>query len=325
MQPGLPGSPTGNATPPPPGSSFDPLGPDQVTPLPPDAVGPYGPQPTASEAPVTAVGGPADGSSGGANPGGPGGRPPDSPVGGPGAGGPSASDATWGPLTGALSALGITSPSFSGFSLAPTLVTTTGAVAMAMAFGIFGKRRRDGNPPAPDAQLAAAAAAGIGAMVLPPMSDIEAAEAMMPRWRRPSLLQARKADPIRDATPSPRLSFDHGLVGPLDGRERRLIRYRAVRMLDTPDELRGTETGYLDRGDEVQLLEKYGAYWLVLCPDGRQGWVHNMTLGDVVDEHVQADRAVATMPLAADTWTMGESDDDTNVLETYLDARRREP
>ena len=195
---------------------------------------------------------------------------------------------------------------------------------MAMAFGIFGKRRRDGDPPAPDEVLATAAAAGVAAMVLPPTSDIEAAEAMMPRWRRPSLLQARKADPIRDATPSPRLSFDQGLIGPLDGRERRLIRYRAVRMLDTPDELRGTETGYLDRGDEVQLLEKYGAYWLVLCPDGRQGWVHNMTLGDVIDEHVQADRAVATMPLTPETWTMGEADDETNVLDTYLDARRRE-
>jgi hypothetical protein len=206
------------------------------------------------------------------------------------------------------------------------LVSTTGAVAMSMAFGIFGKRRRAGAPPAPDEQLAAAAAAGAGiaAIALPPESDIEAAEAMLPRWRRPSLLQARKADPIRDATPAPRLTFDHGLVGPLDGHERRLIRYRVVRMLDTPDELRGTETGYLDRGDEVQLLEKYGAYWRVLCPDGRQGWVHNMTLGDVIDENVQPDRPVATMPLAAETWTMGESDDDSDVLEAYLESRRRD-
>jgi hypothetical protein len=233
---------------------------------------------------------------------------------------------TWGPLTASLSALGISGPTFVGLAAAPMLVSTTGAVAMSMAFGIFGKRRRDGEPPAPDEQLAAAAAAGAGiaAIALPPESDIEAAEAMLPRWRRPSLLQARKADPIRDATPAPRLTFDHGLVGPLDGHERRLIRYRVVRMLDTPDELRGTETGYLDRGDEVQLLEKYGAYWRVLCPDGRQGWVHNMTLGDVIDENVQPDRPVATMPLAAETWTMGESDDDSDVLEAYLESRRRD-
>jgi hypothetical protein len=195
---------------------------------------------------------------------------------------------------------------------------------MAMAFGIFGKRRRDGEQPAPDEQLAVAAAIGVASLVMPPESDLEAAEALMPRWRRPSLLQARKADPIRDATPAPRLTFDQGLVGPLDGQERRVIRYRVVRMLDAPDELRGLETGYLDRGDEVQLMEKYGAYWLVLCPDGRQGWVHNMTLGDVVDQQRQPDRPVATMPLAAETWTMGEADDDNDVLEAYLQSRRRE-
>jgi hypothetical protein len=252
------------------------------------------------------------------------GGPSDSPVAGSTNGRPSGDHGTWGPLTSTLTALGISGPSFGGFGAVPTLVTTTGAVAMAMAFGLFGKRRRDGEPPAPDEALAMAAAAGValGAMVLPLESDIDAAEAMLPRWRRPSLLQARRADPIRDATPAARLTFDQGLVGPLDGHERRLIRYRVVRMLDTPDELRGTETGYLDRGDEVQLLEKYGAYWRVLCPDGRQGWVHNMTLGDVVNQVVQPDRPVATMPLAAETWTMGESDDDTDVLEAYLESRR---
>jgi hypothetical protein len=282
--------------------------------------GGLGPDGTPGDAPGTPGDAPGD------NPGEGSAGSSDSPTAGSTTAGASGDAATWGPLTATLSALGINGPVFGGLAAAPTLVTTTGAVAMSMAFGIFGKRRRDGEPPAPDAQLAAAAAAGAGiaAIALPPESDIEAAEAMLPRWRRPSLLQARRADPIRDATPAPRLTFDHGLVGPLDGHERRLIRYRVVRMLDTPDELRGTETGYLDRGDEVQLLEKYGAYWRVLCPDGRQGWVHNMTLGDVIDEHVQPDRPVATMPLAAETWTMGESDDDSDVLEAYLESRRRD-
>ena len=273
--------------------------------------------------------GSTDGSDGGTNPGDPlddgSGGASNSPAGG-GATGGSAGDAlTWGPLTSALTALGISGPAFGGFAAAPTLVTTTGAVTMAMAFGIFGKRRRDGEPPAPDEELATAAATNlaIAALLVPPESDVEAAEAMLPRWRRPSLLQARKADPVRDATVAPRLTFDKGLVGPLDGHERRLVRYRVVRMLDSPDELRGTETGYLDRGDEVMLLEKYGAYWKVLCPDGRQGWVHNMTLGQAVDEDVEPDRPVATMPMAAETWTMGESDDDTDVLEAYLESRRR--
>jgi hypothetical protein len=298
--------------------------------LPADGNGASATAPEPTDAPVTGVIGSIDGASGGAGPGDPSGGsdgtsggPLDSPAGPVSGGSTSAGHATWGPLTSALAALGISGPAFGGFTLAPTLVTTSGAVAVAMAFGLFGKRRRDGEPPAPDEELAAAAGIGVGAMLMPVENDIAADEALLPRWRRPSLLQARRADPIRDATPAARLSFDHGLVGPLDGHERRLIRYRVVRMLDTPDELRGTETGYLDRGDEVQLLQKHGAYWLVLCPDGRRGWVHNMTLGDSVDERIEPDRPVATMPLAAETWTMGEADDDSDVLEAYLESRRR--
>ena len=35
------------------------------------------------------------------------------------------------------------------------------------------------------------------------------------------------------------------------------------------------------------------------------------------------DQPTATMPIAADTWTMGESDIDSDVLEAYLASRRR--
>jgi hypothetical protein len=203
-----------------------------------------------------------------------------------------------------------------------------------MAFGMFGKRRRDGDPPAPDAVLAEAAASGVAvgdaaALVavgaVPGTPDHIAnpldGELAMPRWRRPSLMAARKADPIRDATPAPRLTFDHGLVGPLDGRERRLIRYTLVRLLDQPDELRGAEIGFLDSGDEVQLLEKRGVYWLVLTPDGRQGWIHKMTLGEVVGDSAPS-APTATMPIDAETWTMGD-DIDGDVLAAYLESRRR--
>ena len=162
------------------------------------------------------------------------------------------------------------------------------------------------------AEKAAAAAA---ALLLDP-------ELAMPRWRRPSLLEARRADPTREATVAPRLTFDHGLVGALDGRERRLIGYNVVRLLDSPDELRGVEIGFLDQGDEVQLLEKRGVYWLVLCPDGREGWLHKMTLGEVVGEASMQSSPTATMPIAAETWTMGD-DVDGDVLTAYLESRRR--
>jgi hypothetical protein len=144
----------------------------------------------------------------------------------------------------------------------------------------------------------------------------------MPRWRRPSLLEARKADPTREARDVPRLTFDRGLVGPIDGRERRLIRYNLVRLLDIPDELRGTELGFLDQGDEVQLLEKRGVYWLVLCPDGQQGWIHKMTLGEAIGPAPITSTPTATMPIAAETWTMGD-DVDGDVLAAYLESRRR--
>ncbi len=217
--------------------------------------------------------------------------------------------------------------------LVATLVTTTGVVGAAMAFGVFGKRRRDGEAPADDEVLAAQAASGLSADAYGfadrPAADAAAAalladpELAMPRWRRPSLLEARRADPVRDApTAAPRLTFDHGLVGALDGRERRFIGYNVVRLLDTPDELRGAEIGFLDQGDEVQLLEKRGVYWLVLCPDGRQGWIHKMTLGEVVGEPPVMSAPTATMPIAAETWTMGD-DVDGDVLTAYLESRRR--
>jgi hypothetical protein len=279
-----------------------------------------------SAPPLTAA---AVGGSGGATPGGDGttgGR--SGPGGGPAGG--------WGPIASVLAMTGLTGPSLPGFSIGPTLVTTTGVVATAMALGLFGRRRREDES---DEDLAAASARGLGVVPMElagaGLQDGIAAgavgvlgtddmELLMPRWRRPSLIQARKADPIRDQTPAPRLTFDQGLVGPLDGRERRVVRYSLVRLFDSPDELRGSEIGYLNKGDEVQLLEKYGSYWLVLCPDGQQGWLHKMTLGDTMEEEAPVNEGpVATMPTAAETWTMGESDIDDDVFAAYLESRRR--
>ncbi|MFL5725267.1 MAG: hypothetical protein ACJ77F_02925 [Chloroflexota bacterium] len=221
---------------------------------------------------------------------------------------------SWGGLGSALDDLGLSGPS--AMPLLPTVVGSTGAVAMAMAFAIFGKKRRDEEQPAPDEVLQANAARGTG--VIPTATMIAAApptpidlEASMPRWRRPSLQQARKADPTRSVTVAPRLRFNDS-HGAGIGYERRTIRYRVVGLLDAPDELRSVEIGQLDQGDEVQLLEKSGAYWLVVCPDGRRGWLHKMTLGDaVVDETASS----------ADAWSVGDIDGD--VLSAYLAARAR--
>lgn len=200
-----------------------------------------------------------------------------------------------------------------------TAISTTTTTLAAMAFLFFGKRRRDGEPPEPDEVLAGNAAlmtAVPSASVAqvagghPGMGSGADDESGMPRWRRPSLMAARKADPTREVSVGATLSFDDGPIDPLDGHERRRIKYRLVRLLDAPDELRSNEIGLLDQGDEIQLLERSGSFWLVLCPDGSKGWVHRMTLGDIVDPSSggRADR-----PFADAT-----DDVDADVLAAYL-------
>jgi hypothetical protein len=185
-------------------------------------------------------------------------------------------------------------------------MTTTGVVVVAFAFGFLAKRRRDGDPTAAEEVLqanASRASSFATASLVPspvaggagpswPAPDVDP-DSHLPRWRRPSLMEARKADPLKQERVHMALAFADsaagGAGGPvvggidaLDGLERRRIRYRLVRLLESPDELRAAEIGYLDEGDEVQLVSQQGAYWLVLCPDGQQGWIHRMTLGEVI-------------------------------------------
>ena len=230
---------------------------------------------------------------------------------------PPAAGVGWGAMMAAISALGLDNGT-PHLGLLPTLVGTSGAVAMGMAFAIFGKKRRDEEQPHPDEVLKAKAARGtdvaasaelVGAR---PFAVPLEGEAAMPRWRRPSLLEARKADPARFVATSQRLAFSDGGTAD-DGRERRVIRYRVVSLLDAPDELRSTDIGQLDQGDEVQLLERSGAYWLVLCPDGRQGWLHKMTLGEIVDDEPARSTAEA--------W--GSPEPAGDIFQSILDARGR--
>ncbi len=320
----------------------------EPTPTPAPTVGPTlapTPAPTAAATPtglplIAVLSGTGSGGTGSGGPSQPGPGVPTLPAGTLDGGSGDGNPGGHGPVASLMAIAGLRAPVFGGFSLGPTLVTTTGIVAAAMAFGLFGRRRRDDDPL--DDLVGAAAARGVGIVPLDlvPASanavdgvaaasgavlDAAEMEALLPRWRRPSLLMARKADPIRDATPAPRLTFDEGLVGSLDGHERRVIRFRVVRLLDAPDELRGSEIGYLDQGDEVQLLERYGAYCLVLSPDGQQGWLHKMVLGDIVDDEAPSQEGpVATMPIGAESWTMGEDDEiDSDVFTAYLESRRR--
>jgi hypothetical protein len=228
-------------------------------------------------------------------------------------------------------------------------MTTTGVVVLTFAFGFFAKRRRDGDPTDPDEVLQARsglgatfATAGLAPTLASdggpswPTPSSDDPESHLPRWRRPSLQAARKADPARMEQVHVAMTFTGagvagdapipavlGGVDPLDGLERRRIKYRLVRLLDGPDELRAAELGYLDEGDEVQLISQRGAYWFVLCPNGQQGWIHRMTLGQVVQPMRPVGPASAVTASPALTMDgSGDDEIDPDVMAAFLTNQR---
>jgi len=171
--------------------------------------------------------------------------------------------------------------------LTTLIVSTASSVLVAMALFSFG-RRRDAREDPPDRSAEPHAWDGPADPVAPHPS-----EASLPRWRRPSLLAARRATP-GTVSENGRLTFGSGRVAPDPEHERRRIRYRLVRITHIPDEIAGQEIGRLDQGDEVELLERSGLFWRVRCPDGAEGWIHKMTLGDRVEEEPECGPAWAS-------------------------------
>jgi hypothetical protein len=186
--------------------------------------------------------------------------------------------------------------------------TVSTGITLFAAFLLFGRRRRTGDPD--DGDMAIAAATAFGGLAAAPALAIDpgtgGTDVDLPRWRRPSLLAARMSDPIRgtDAVPAGHLAF--GGPAAAASMERRLVHYRIVRLLDRPDEVTGNTVGSVDEGDEVAVVEQSGLYRRIETPDGRTGWLHKMTLGDVV--------APPTEP---------EAEIDPDVLMAYLAARGR--
>jgi hypothetical protein len=106
------------------------------------------------------------------------------------------------------------------------------------------------------------------------------AELTMPRWRRPSLQAARKSS-TRDIPDHVPLVF----TAPAEATEERArVSYRLVRVYDQPDEVRGLEVAWLDRGDEVDVVAEQGSYTFVRTPSGAAGWVHRTTLRRITED-----------------------------------------
>jgi hypothetical protein len=121
------------------------------------------------------------------------------------------------------------------------------------------------------------------------------------------------------------MSFRDTAGSPGDGIERRLVRYHVVELRDAPDELRSRAVGSLSHGDEVQLLERSGSYWRVLCPDGQQGWLHRMTLGAQIGAEPDQSAVEAwAIPaeLMARVTPEPDPEPETDLFATFLAARR---
>jgi hypothetical protein len=103
-------------------------------------------------------------------------------------------------------------------------------------------------------------------------------EALMPRWRRPSLRTARYASPVAAPEPAPALTF---AVGASTGLDRRRVRYDLVALTDIPDEIRGAQVGQLQVNDEVEITGRQGAWVKVRTPLGAEGWIHRTTLRQI--------------------------------------------
>lgn len=146
-----------------------------------------------------------------------------------------------------------------------TLLVLT-ITALSGALLLLALRRR--RPPDSPIRAGRPREAGDGAFEVPPE------ERHLPRWRRPSLLAARRRKPwLFERTP---LAFST----PAEPGVRRLrVHFRFVQLTDAPDELRARAVGSVELGDEVEILRKEGAYRYVRAPDGSEGWLHRRTLG----------------------------------------------
>jgi hypothetical protein len=147
--------------------------------------------------------------------------------------------------------------------------------------GLVGRYRiADSGEPVPDPVLA-----GVVAQILP-------GEAGIPRWRRPSLKEARYQSDQVAGHVARKLAFST----PADpGVERSVVRYDLVPLLDRPDEVTGIPISELRAGDEVEVIGRRSVWVEVRTPNGRAGWLHRTTLEIATEDPLPsppAERAV---------------------------------
>ena len=155
------------------------------------------------------------------------------------------------------------------------------AGSLLFAFALARRTGEDDDRPLFTFALATAAAtAGVAdGGAAPPVDAPDAGdegpdpEALIPRWRRPSLQAARQSHWAEEGAPVPKRFSAEASAG-----ERRVVAYRLVLVSDRPDDRDAVELGRLNRGDEVELLASDNGFARVRAPDGLEGWIDASTL-----------------------------------------------
>jgi hypothetical protein len=174
----------------------------------------------------------------------------------------------------------------SPFDIALVLVAWIAFATAGSLLFAFALARRTGEdedlPPFAFAMATAGAAASVAEGAAPPagtpdaVEDVPDPEALIPRWRRPSLQAARQSHWAEEAGARVAQRFPAGATRG----ERRIVAYRLVFVADRPEDRDAVELGRLDRGDEVELLALDNGFALVRAPDGLEGWVDASTLDE---------------------------------------------
>ena len=175
----------------------------------------------------------------------------------------------------------------SPFDIALVLIAWVAFATAGSLLFAFALARRTGEdddlPPFTFALATAGASASVAGGGAPPaagapeaVDDVPDPEALIPRWRRPSLQAARQSHWAEEGTRVPQRFAADAPAG-----ERRIVAYRLVFVSDRPQDRDAVELGRLDRGDEVEVLALDNGFARVRAPDGLEGWVDASTLDEL--------------------------------------------
>jgi hypothetical protein len=102
-------------------------------------------------------------------------------------------------------------------------------------------------------------------------ADVSPSEASIPRWRRPSVQEARFASvDVRTHALREKLAFR---TPPGPGVERLAVRYDLVTLLDSPDDRFAGGVAELRSGDEVEVIARQDEWVQARTPRGIVGWI----------------------------------------------------